>query len=570
MTTGCRRPSAVDELADRLVVDTAALNPLLATVSGIAGHERELPDLSPDGFGARTELARATLIELERVESAGIDAGPNDRISAAALRERLTLEIELADAGEDLRQLNVIDSPMQGLRDVFDLMPTDSVDDWSDIAARLALLPDAVAGYRHSLEAARRHGHVAARRQIEEVAAQCVDYGAPAGFFLGLAAAASSGSVDGGLPAAVVRDVERGARASAQAYAALSGYLRSDLLGDAPDEDAVGRERYALFSRYFLGAEVDLEATYHWGLAEVARIEAEMAEVSRLIVPGGGVAAAIAALDADRARTVVGTDALQEWMQDLSDRTLAQLDGTHFDIPAPIRRLDARIAPTNTGGIYYTPPSEDFSRPGTMWWSVPKGVDTFPTWREVTTVFHEGVPGHHLQCGQAIHRAEHLNRWRRLLCWVSGHGEGWALYAERLMAELGYLDDPGERLGMLEGQVFRALRVVVDIGIHLRLPIPPELGTGRWDAATAWTYLNAHSDMEEKTLRFELVRYLGWPGQAPSYKIGERIWLDLRREVHQRHGARFDLKAFHREALNIGSVGLDVLQTAVLEMAPDR
>ena len=97
-----------------------------------------------------------------------------------------------------------------------------------------------------------------------------------------------------------------------------------------------------------------------------------------------------------------------------------------------------------------------------MWWSVPRGADTFHTWQETTTVFHEGVPGHHLQIGRSVVNADRLNRWRRMGCWVSGHGEGWALYAERLMAELGWLDDAGNRMGMLDAQRFRAARVVID------------------------------------------------------------------------------------------------------------
>ena len=125
--------------------------------------------------------------------------------------------------------------------------------------------------------------------------------------------------------------------------------------------------------------------------------------------------------------------------------------------------------------MYYTGPSEDLvTRPGRMWWSVPEGDTEFGTWRELSTVYHEGVPGHHLQIAQTVYRKEILNRWMRVAAWVSGHGEGWALYAERLMADLGFLDDPADYLGMLDGQSLRAARVVLDIGIHCGLP-----GTGR-------------------------------------------------------------------------------------------
>jgi uncharacterized protein (DUF885 family) len=245
--------------------------------------------------------------------------------------------------------------------------------------------------------------------------------------------------------------------------------------------------------------------------------------------------------------------------------------GVHFDIPDPIRRIECCIAPTNDGGIYYTGPSEDFSRPGRMWWAVPDGVDSFSTWREVTTVYHEGVPGHHLQVAQTAYRSELLNRWQRTLCWVSGHGEGWALYAERLMDDLGYLDDPGNKLGMLDGQAMRAARVVVDIGIHLGLRIPRDNPFGfhpgeAWTAELVLEFMRQHCRLDDALIRFEVNRYLGWPAQAPSYKVGERIWLQAREEVKLRRGADFDLKGFHRAALDLGSMGLDPLRLALARL----
>jgi uncharacterized protein (DUF885 family) len=289
-----------------------------------------------------------------------------------------------------------------------------------------------------------------------------------------------------------------------------------------------------------------------------------MEEVADRIRPGAGVKEAIAALDADPVYRLDGTGALKAWMQDRADEAIANLSGTHFDIPEPVRTIECLIAPTNTGGIYYTGPSDDFGRPGRMWWSVPKGVTRFGTWRELTTVYHEGVPGHHLQVGQTIYRRDLLNKYRRMMSWTSGYGEGWALYAERLMAELGYMDDPGDRMGLLDAQSLRAARVVIDIGVHCGLPAPAEVGGGAWDYDKAWAFLTAHANMDEKTLRFELDRYLGWPGQAPSYKVGERLWMQLRDEVARREGDAFDVKAFHRRALDIGSVGLDTLRSAVL------
>jgi uncharacterized protein (DUF885 family) len=256
-------------------------------------------------------------------------------------------------------------------------------------------------------------------------------------------------------------------------------------------------------------------------------------------------------------------------MQQLSDRVVDELGRSHFDIPEPVRALECMIAPTQDGGIYYTGPSDDFSRPGRMWWSVPEGVTEFDTWREKTTVFHEGVPGHHLQIGQAVFNRAQLNTWRRQLAGTSGHAEGWALYAERLMEELGYLDDPADRLGMLDGQRMRAARVVLDIGVHLGKPKPrihglEDLPTdGVWDADFALAFMRRNVNMDDAFVRFEVNRYLGWPGQAPSYKVGQRIWEQIRDDAQRREGDAFSFRDFHKHALDLGGVGLDTLRTAL-------
>ncbi len=364
----------------------------------------------------------------------------------------------------------------------------------------------------------------------------------------------------GAVPPSLLADVTAAARAAGEAYDRIAEVLEQQVAPAASEQDAVGRERYALSSRRFLGAAVDLDDTYEWGLAELERMAAEQAEVAREIVPGGTVEDAIAALDRDPSQRLDGTAALQAWMQRLSDSAVEALGRTHFDIPEPVRTLECRIAPTHSGVIYYTPPADDFSRPGRMWWSVPEGVERFTTWRETTTVYHEGVPGHHLQIATALTNRS-LNTWRRN-AGTSGYWEGWALYAERLMAELGYLDHPADRLGMLDGQRMRAARVVIDIGLHLGKRSPDgEV----WTRDSALQLLRQHVHMDDAVLRFEVDRYAGWPGQAASYKVGQRIWEELRAESARRAGADFDTAAFHRRALLLGGMGLDTLRGALLD-----
>ena len=559
MTT-TRTPTAVDAIADGYLDALAAHNPMLATYFGIPGHDHELPALTPDWLSGGSQLRQRVLAELSGA-AAGVDA--NDRITVAALRQELELAEELRAAGADASDLNNIASPLQAVRDTFDLMPSATADDWAVIAQRLAAVPQAIGGYMASLRYAAGQGNVSARRQVAIGAEQCGDNVGPDGFFEKFAREAAADS--GELPGTVRADLARAAAAAGQAYAALGEFLRSELLPLAPEQDAVGKDRYALHSRHFLGAVIDLEETYAWGHEELARIEQEMREAAARILPGASVQEAMDHLNADPARKLHGTDELQRWMQRTSDEAIVALAGTHFDIPQEIRVLECRIAPTQQGGIYYTGPSEDLvSRPGRMWWSVPKGETEFTTWGELSTVYHEGVPGHHLQIAQTAYRSGLLNRWRRIGSWVSGHGEGWALYAERLMQDLGYLDDPGDLMGMLDAQSMRAARVVIDIGMHCGFDAPAEVGGGAWDWDKAWAYFGAHMHRSEGFRRFELNRYFGWPGQAPSYKIGERIWLQLREDARARQGSAFDLKEFHRTALDIGSVGLDVLRAAVL------
>ncbi len=542
-------------LAEEYFTASVALSPVLATSLGVDGRHEEYDDFSPAGHQARADLRRATLDRLANT-SASDDI---DLVTLDAMSERLGLEEETYAAGLDEMALNVIYSPLQMIRDVLDLMPTQTEQDWATVAARLARIPTALTQWHESLRSAASRGLVSPARQVREGAIQARDYAGADGFFAALPERAAAI----GPSASLARALETGVAAARAAYVETAHVLTDEFLPSAPERDACGQERYQLLSRSFLGTTIDLAETYEWGQHELTTLTDEMRAVAQDIRSGASIREAIALLDADPRYRLNGTDALQRWMQQRSDDAITQLADTHFDIPAPIKRLECCIAPTHTGGIYYTGPSEDFSRPGRMWWSVPRGVETFTTWRELTTVFHEGVPGHHLQVAQTAYRRNTLNTWRRLMAWTSGHGEGWALYAERLMADLGFLDDLGNRMGMLDAQSLRAARVVIDIGVHCGFPAPAELGGGAWTYDKAWSFLTQHSTIEEKQLRFELNRYLGWPGQAPAYKVGERIWLGLREDARARLGSDFDLKAFHRRALDIGGVGLDTLRNAL-------
>jgi uncharacterized protein (DUF885 family) len=547
----------VDDISSQYVDAVARLDPLTATAIGAAGHDHELPDLSPDGHQMREDLDRATFARVEATSP--VDA--REAVAREAFLERVGLEIEQVDAGLARHELSVISGWSHAMRETLDLMPTATPEDCDPVIARLNGMPRALADYRATLLEEASRGRTVAVRQYAEHAAQIDGWTRAGGYFANLAA---------GCPESRQGEVGRAAAWAAEAYDDFARFLREELVPLGRQADGVGREHYALASRRFLGATVDLEATYAWGWEELARIEADMEATAARVVSGGSVADAVAALDADPARDLGSRESFAAWMQEKSDGIVRDFNGVHFDIDPAIQRLECRVAPVNDGGAWYTPPSEDLSRPGTMWFSFTDDHRVFSTWRETTTVFHEGVPGHHLQCAQAVLRADLLNRWQRLMCWVSGHGEGWALYAERLMDELGFFADPGDRLGFLDMQGFRAARVVVDIGVHLGLRIPAN--PWNWRVGETWTadlvleFMRLHSRMDDGSLRFEVNRYLGWPGQAPSYKVGERIWLEARAEAEARAGSAFDLKAFHTAALDLGSLGLDPLRAALARL----
>ncbi|MGI5484575.1 DUF885 domain-containing protein [Streptomyces lavendofoliae] len=542
--------TALNALADRYVDELAALDPCLAATMGIAGQEERLTDYGPRAVWARAELARRTLKALDDTPVTG-DA---QRVAASVLRERLATEVALADADAYGTLLDTLDGPVQRVRYALGSLDQGGDTVWEALLARLRAVPATLAGLRESLEEARRRGRVAPYRQVVRNARECRDMRP---YLTGLPAGHGDGVLRGAL--------DEAAAAADEALGRFAAYLARDLAADAPHLDALGADRYRLGVREFLGTRLDLAETYAWGWHELDRVRRETAGAAARIAPGEPVAAVLAALDDDPRYRVTGAAAFRDFIQRLADDAIADLDGTHFAIPEPLRRIDCRLTRTD-GPASYLAPSEDLSRPGTVWWPSTDPDAPVPTWTVPSTMFHEGVPGHHLQLGVTTLNTATLNRFQRLSSELHlGHCEGWGLYAERLMDELGYFADPAYRLGMLAGgQQLRAARVVLDIGLHLRLRIPK--GTGfhegeRWTPRLGRAFLTEYCGVGPAGfVEFEIDRYLGRPGQALAYKLGEKVWLEAREDARRRDGAAFDLKRFHRRALDLGPMGLDLLR----------
>jgi uncharacterized protein (DUF885 family) len=530
-------------LCDDYVTRRAALDPVAAGMQGLTGVFGAATDYSPDGFAAQAELIAATLAALEPMSL----TSAADRLAAGFLRERLEAQLAWHQLNEPLRLVRAPIGLISSVRDSVDLLPRDGDDAWRNIAARLAAIPVMFASWRASLDAGLAQGLTAARRQAVQ-AAVAADHCIRSHDSL----VASYG--DGPLAAELASAVAR----AYQGYTDVARYLREEYAPRATEVDAVGIERYAVAARLNLGADLDLKEAYDWGWAELARIEAEMTAEANAIRPGASLDEATAILN--ESEYVISEDAYLAWLQDRHDWAIEQLDGVHFDIPAPLRRIEVVLARGSTSGAaYYTGPSEDLTRPGRTWWPLggrdPQG--RFETWSELSTVFHEGVPGHHLQVGAAKTAGDRLSRFAKTN-FVSGHGEGWALYAERFADELGWFTEPGTRLGMLGGSALRAARVVIDIGVHLDLPLPDG---SRWTFDKSCEVLGKSGRGEPHRIQAEVVRYFGWPAQAISYKLGERGWLAARAEAMRRPG--FDLKRWHTAALSLGPIGLASLADAL-------
>ncbi|ANW21256.1 DUF885 domain-containing protein [Streptomyces clavuligerus] len=542
------------EVADAHVDAVIALDPTFGTYLGVKESSPFLPDYSPAGDAARAALARETLARLDDAEKQPGAESDVERRCARLLRERLTAELAIHDTGEKLRAVSNLRSPVHSVRESFSVMPTRTEEDWAAVDRRLRAVPAALEGYRSSLALGLERGLLGGPRATRTNIGQMTEWIGTDRSWFGQFVAAGPDALRDRLDAAA--DLATGA------LTVLRDWMRDVYLpavADAPD--TVGRERYARWARFFNGTELDLDEAYAYGWSEYHRLLAEMRTEAGKILPGAGPWEALAHLD-EHGRHIEGVDEVRDWLQGLMDEAIETLDGTHFELAERVRRVESRIAPPGSAAApYYTGPSEDFSRPGLTWLPT-MGATRFPVYDLVSTWYHEGVPGHHLQIAQWVHVADRLSRYQATLGKVSANVEGWALYAERLMDELGFLPDPEQRLGYLDAQMMRACRVIVDIGMHLGLEIPadsPFRPGESWTPELAEEFFGLHSGRPAAYVASELTRYLSMPAQAIGYKLGERAWLLGREKARAAHGDAFDAKAWHMAALSQGSLGLDDL-----------
>jgi uncharacterized protein (DUF885 family) len=548
-------------VADRFVRRWAELEPTDALIYGLAGTPGRLSDWSPEGRARVADALRHGLAELDRTPL--WDAA--DRRAAAVMRDRLETWLASAEAQDWAAQLEggFLAPPVMD-RMALSTAPLADAGDAELLAARLQGVPRGMQGYAAALRLGLDQGRPGPRVLAERLVAMLRESArSDGGYFRGLAARAAALP---GVGSRTARHLEAAGRAADAAFEELADWLERDYLPHAAQEAAVGPERYARALQEHLGMAADPVELAAWGWEELGRLGQELRREAAAGWPGLGVPEVLDRLDNDPAEpSAAGPDALLDWLRQV-DQQVARRLAEEFDIPPQLRVLRHELAPPGSAaGAYYLPPTEDGARPGVVVWTVPAG--RVPLWRWQTFSHHEGIPGHHLELGGVRFLPAPLTRFQTALCEISGYSEGWGLYAERFMDELGAFDRPATRLGFLVSQAFRTVRVVVDTGLHLGLRVPaglddpaagqvitPEVAVG---------LLVRHGWQTEDFARSEVLRYLGSPGQAVAYKLGEREWLRVRAQARQRLPGLTN-RQFHTTALRLGPLPLRLLGPEVL------
>jgi uncharacterized protein (DUF885 family) len=522
----------VTSLADDYLTRLAAFDPAAAALVGAPASP--WPDLSPEAVQGRYHLDRSTAAALRRTRPRD---GSEERLQKVMV-ERLDASAALYEIGFTSRLLAPLATPVHQMVSRLESAPRKTDLDRAELSRLLAAVPPALGDHRATLAWARNQGWVVSRRQVELVASQIRSW-------LG----DGPGAVLRRLHEAVAADPDLGGSATAAlaAFDATADFLQLDLAPVAPERDAVGDEEYGVTARAFLGSPVDPAEVAEWGRSQVTELESKAAVLADLIEPGAGLDEVCRHLDATRR---VRRDEVEGWLDGRITRAGEAM--ADWSLPVAAGDLACRITESTTGVMFYSPAPPDSARPALVWWTL-EG-DSVPAWRQVTTVHHEGVPGHHLQHVMAA--TAHLHPWQRHLCHVHGYAEGWAHHAEALAGELGLLEDPAENLGFVLGQLHRACRIVADSALHL------DPGPGRqagWSVPQAVDYLQRVGRLDATTARFEVDRYLGWPAQALAFRVGARAWESLRARAEKDAGAEFDPIAFYRRTLALGPMGLGPL-----------
>ena len=549
MTLSERANSPVNELADRFWETILELNPTTATFYGDERYADRLEDPGPEGRQKSRALMVRTAAEAAAIATDGLPT--EDRITRDMLKVIADLQIEEDD--QAIHQLRVIDQlggPQQLLPQLTQFQPADTPERLDAFISRLHRYPAYMAANIQILRDGQASGLTAPRIVAERTIAQIermLEIPIESAIVPSMAKVANEAARE--QIREVVRDVVH------PADVAFLEALRGEYLEATREEPGLwsapnGEQLYRTAIRSWTTLELDPETVHQTGLDELDAIELERRAIARAEGFGDDTAAYRAHLDADPANQPLSKDALVERAADDIARAMAIAPRYFGALPKarcevrPVEEYKEKDAPF----AYYYPPAPDGSRPGIYYangYDLPSRKYT----KLATTTFHEAVPGHHFQITLDMEN-EHLNTFRRLGARMVGGAfvEGWGLYSERLADEMGLFRDEAERFGMLDAQAWRAARLVVDTGLHAL----------RWPRQRSIDFLEV-AGLSDTDAEIETDRYICWPGQALTYKIGQREIQRLRTELSERDGSAFDLRAFHDAVLGHGSLPLATL-----------
>jgi uncharacterized protein (DUF885 family) len=532
-------------------------NPLGAAYTGDHRFNDRLPDLSPEAIAASHAADRAALDRLLAIDRAAL--APADQLNYDVFR----WQAELAIAGQRFRGELIPLNQLGGIQtfdELLELIALKTPKDYRDWLARLAgfgrYMDQTIALMQAGVDAGILPPRAVMQRIPAQIAAQVVDMPEESRFWRAFEKMPDS------IPAAEQQHLRNeGRRLIAEqvlpAYMRLQAFFNDTYLPATPEAIAAtaradGDAFYTHRARWFTTTALTPEEIHQIGLGEVARIRAEMEQVKTAVGFDGDLAAFFHHLRTDPKFFHPSPEALLTAYRALAKRIdpeLVKVFRTIPRLPYGVRPIPEASAP-DTYTAYYQPGAADGSRAGFYYVNLYK-PESRPTWEMMALSLHEAVPGHHFQFAYGLELPE--QPMFRRTGYIVAYGEGWALYAERLGYEMGLYDDPFDRFGQLTYDMWRAVRLVVDTGMHVK----------GWSRQQAIDYFMANAAKTEQDVTNEIDRYIAWPGQALAYKIGQLKILELRERAATALGERFDLKAFHEVVLGTGSVPLAVLEAQV-------
>ena len=545
-----QRVAAQNALFEEVYQNGLKNSPERATSVGDYRYNALLSDVSLAATARQHAEADAYLARLRAISTAGMSE--TDRLSHELMERQFTQ----ADTNYDLRNFEMPVNQQNGthtqLADLPLSVPLDSVQHYEDYIARLRLIPRALAQTTEVLRQGMKDGLMPPKFILEKLPAQCDGIVAADPFLLPTTkypasfTAADKQRLTAAIQAAVQQEV-------LPAYKTFAEFLRKDYAPNGRTAISVetlpeGKRRYAAAVRMMTTIDITPAAVHELGLKEVARITAEMTQLAHK-QGFKDLAAMRAAINSDPKWTPKSE---QQIIDDFAmyihrmEPKLPELFGLLPRSPVTVEGIPDFAAAAAT---HYSSGTPDGKRPGRVVVAVAN-----PTTRTLVldeaVAYHEGVPGHHMQISVA-QRLQGLPKFR-LRAGYTAYTEGWALYAEELGKEVGFYTDPVSDYGRLNSELFRAVRLVVDTGIHDK----------GWSRQQVIDYMHAN-DVNDAVAQTETDRYIAWPGQALAYKMGQLTIRRLREQAREALGPRFDIKAFHDEVLNGGALPLDLLEARV-------